>query len=197
VTAGLKTRRYDDTDFAPLDDRAIRRVTVSGLSGDVDASTPRRADGDRSGRWIGILVHRLLQQGEFISEPSDEDLRRLTQTLLDAAVLAELEDPPAVIECAVTSFRQISSRPEVRALYRLGRPYHEVPFTMAVGGRIVRGTIDCLIASHDKVTVLEFKTGRPRPEHQAQAEVYRAAAQALFPAVTVESRLVYTSDTVA
>jgi hypothetical protein len=47
------------------------------------------------------------------------------------------------------------------------------------------------------VTVLEFKTGRPHPEHQAQAEVYRAAAQALFPAVLVESRLVYTSDPVA
>ena len=88
----------------------------------------------------------------------------------------------AVIECAVTSFRQISSRPDVRDLYRLGRPYHEVPFTMHFDGRIVRGTIDCLIASSDRVTVLEFKTGRPRPEHQAQAEVYRAAAQALFPA---------------
>jgi len=45
--------------------------------------------------------------------------------------------------------------------------------------------------------VLEFKTGRPHPEHQAQAEVYRAAAEALFPAVRVESRLVYTSDPVA
>jgi len=195
-TSGLTPRRYEagDTDFAPLDDRAIRRVSVSGLSGDVDAQTPRGGDGDRSGRWIGILVHRLLQREEFISEPSDEELRRSTQTMLDAAVLAELEDPPAVIECAVTSFRQISSRPEVRDLYRLGRPYHEVPFTMFFDGRIVRGTIDCLIASNDKVTVLEFKTGRPRPEHQAQAEVYRAAAEALFPALTVESRLVYTSD---
>jgi ATP-dependent exoDNAse (exonuclease V) beta subunit len=117
--------------------------------------------------------------------------------MLDAAVLAELDDPAAVIECAVTSFKQISSRAEVRDLYRSGHPYHEVPFTMAVVGRIVRGTIDCLITSNEKVTVLEFKTGRPHPEHQAQAEVYRAAAEALFPAVRVESRLVYTSDPVA
>ena len=192
-----QTRRDDDTDFAPLDDRAIRRVTVSALSGDVEASTLRRSDGDRSSRWIGILVHRLLQREEFITEPSDDDLRRMAETMLDAAVLAELEDPAAVIECAVTSFQQISSRAEVRDLYRSGHPYHEVPFTMAVAGRIVRGTIDCLITSNEKVTVLEFKTGRPHPEHQAQAEVYRAAAQALFPAVRVESRLVYTSDPVA
>jgi ATP-dependent exoDNAse (exonuclease V) beta subunit len=65
---------------------------------------------------------------------------------------------------------------------------------MQVDDRIVRGTIDCLIASSDRVTVLEFKTGKPRNEHRAQAEVYRIAAQALFPGVPVESRLVYTSD---
>jgi len=195
--AGLQTRRYDDTDFAPLDDGGIRRVTVSALSGDVEVSTLRRSDGDRSSRWIGILVHRLLQREEFITEPRGDDLRRMAETMLDPAVLVELEDPAAVIECAVTSFQQISSRAEIRDLYRSGRPYHEVPFTMAVAGRIVRGTIDCLIASNENVTVLEFKTGRPHPEHQAQAEVYRAAAQALFPAVTVESRLVYTSDPVA
>ena len=87
-----QTRRDDDTDFAPLDDRAIRRVTVSALSGDVEASTLRRSDGDRSSRWIGILVHRLLQREEFITEPSDDDLRRMAETMLDAAVLAELDD---------------------------------------------------------------------------------------------------------
>jgi len=203
-SAGLKARRYgnvaeprlDDSqpDFAPLDDRAIRRVTVSELSGDVDEARVSRGDGDRSDRWIGILVHRLLQREEFVSEPSDDMLRQMTLGMLDAAALAELDDPTLVVEAVVASFRRISSRGDVRDLYRSGRPYHEVPFTMAVDGRVVRGTIDCLIASNQQVIVLEFKTGRPRPEHQAQAEVYRAAAQALFPAVAVESRLVYTSD---
>ena len=165
---------------------------MSELTGDVDVSTQRRADGDRSGRSIGILVHRMLQREEFISEPSDDKLRDMALAMLDAAVLAELDDVADVIDCAVTGFRQISSRADVRDLYGSGRPYHEVPFTMAVDGQIVRGTIDCLVASSDRVIVLEFKTGRPRPEHQAQAEVYRAAAQALFPAAAVESRLVYT-----
>jgi ATP-dependent helicase/nuclease subunit A len=195
-----KARRYGDDaepDFARLDDRTIRRVTVSELSGDVDASLQRREDGDRSGRWIGILVHRLLQREEFISEPSDDKLRQMALAMLDAAVLAELDDPASVVDGAVSGFRRISSRADVRYLYQSGRPYHEVPFTMVVDGRIVRGTIDCLIASNDQVTVLEFKTGTPRPEHKAQAEVYRAAAQALFPAAGVETRLVYTSDSVA
>jgi ATP-dependent helicase/nuclease subunit A len=196
-TASLKARRYGNEtqpDFARLDDRTIRRVTVSELSGDVDAALVRRDNGDRAGRCIGILVHRLLQREEFISEPSDDKLRQMTLAMLDAAILAELDDPASVVDGAVSGFRRISSRADVRYLYQSGRPYHEVPFTMAVDGRIVRGTIDCLIASNNQVTVLEFKTGAPRPEHEAQAEVYRAAAQALFPAVAVDSRLVYTSD---
>jgi len=65
---------------------------------------------------------------------------------------------------------------------------------MRLEEKVVRGTIDCLIAAADRVTVLEFKTGKPRPQHQAQADVYRAAAQAIFPGFTVESRLVYTSN---
>jgi ATP-dependent exoDNAse (exonuclease V) beta subunit len=72
---------------------------------------------------------------------------------------------------------------------------HEVPFTLCDDGRIVRGTIDCLVRSaDDRVTVLEFKTGRRRPEHDAQAEFYRKAAQAVFPGAVVEARLIYAED---
>lgn len=175
----------------------MRRVTVSDVSGEADASSVRRMDGDRSDRWIGILVHRLLQRQGFAADPGDDTLRQMASSMLDASVLAELDEPAVVVDRAMTGFRQIAARADIQDLYRSGRPYHEVPFTMAVEGRIIRGTIDCLIASNNQVTVLEFKTGRPRPEHQAQAEVYRAAAQALFPAAAVESRLVYTSETVA
>ena len=206
--AGLKTRRYDHVeaglqarlgdepdDFAVLEDSTVRRVAVSELS-DIDMpAPPRREDeGERSDRLIGILVHRLLQRAGFGADQSDEQIRRLAQTTLRAVSAAELVDADAVIAEAVARFRQILSQADVCALYRQGQPLHEVPFTMLAGGRLVRGTIDCLITSDDRVTVLEFKTGRPRPEHRTQAEVYRAAAQALFPAKQVESRLVYTSD---
>jgi ATP-dependent exoDNAse (exonuclease V) beta subunit len=110
---------------------------------------------------------------------------------------AELDDIDAIVTEAIARFRQLLSRKDVREIYLSGEPYHEVPFTMQVEGRIVRGTIDCLIAAANRVTVLEFKTGKPRHEHQAQADVYRAAAEALFPGVQVDSRLVYTSDATA
>ena len=183
------------SDFGVLEDSTVRRVAVSELS-DIDMpAPPRREDeGERSDRLIGILVHRLLQRAGFGADQSDEQIRRLAQTTLRAVSAAELVDADAVIGEAVARFRQILSQADVCALYRQGQPLHEVPFTMLAGGRLVRGTIDCLITSDDRVTVLEFKTGRSRPEHRTQAEVYRAAAQALFPAKQVESRLVYTSD---
>jgi ATP-dependent helicase/nuclease subunit A len=183
------------SDFGVLEDSTVRRVAVSELS-DIDMPTPprREDEGERSDRLIGILVHRLLQRAGFGADQSDEQIRRLAQTTFSAVSAAELVDADAVIPEAVARFRQILSQADVCALYRQGQPLHEVPFTMLAGGRLVRGTIDCLITSDDRVTVLEFKTGRPRPEHRTQAEVYRAAAQALFPAKQVESRLVYTSD---
>ena len=150
-------------------------------------------DGQSSDRSIGILVHRLLQRLNFNDEASEEQLRQTAASMLDAVPAAESCDAEAVIAATVSTYRQLSSRIDVRDLYRSGRPYHEVPFTMLSGGAIVRGTIDCLIAAGDRVTVLEFKTGRPRPEHQAQAEVYQAAAEALFPGLPVQSRLVYMS----
>ena len=68
---------------------------------------------------------------------------------------------------------------------------------MAVAGRIVRGTIDCLITSNEKVTVLEFKTGRPRDEHRLQLDLYRQAAERLFPDCAVDGRLVYADEVAA
>ena len=99
-----------------------------------------------------------------------------------------------MIREVMAGVRQIASRADIRELYLSGRPHHELPFSMQTEGRIVRGTIDCLIASGDRVTILEFKTGRPRQEHQAQIDIYHAAARLLFPGLEVESRLVYMSD---
>ena len=139
-------------------------------------------------------MHRLLQRADLVANVSDEHLRHTAAAILRATPAAELEDIEGLIDDVVRKFRRVSLQDDVRELYRSGRPHHEVPFSMQIGGKIVRGTIDCLIASADRVTVLEFKTGRARREHEAQVEVYRTAAQALFPGLQVESRLVYTSD---
>jgi ATP-dependent exoDNAse (exonuclease V) beta subunit len=41
------------------------------------------------------------------------------------------------------------------------------------------------------VTVVEIKTGSVRPEHERQLDLYRAAAERLYPGRTIHGVLVY------
>ena len=98
----------------------------------------------------------------------------------------------ALLDAAAATYAAMCARDDVRALYMSGKKLHEVPFTMAVDGRILRGTVDCLVqTAPDRFTVLEFKTGRERPEHRAQVELYQRAMQQVFPDCVVDARLVY------
>jgi ATP-dependent exoDNAse (exonuclease V) beta subunit len=52
--------------------------------------------------------------------------------------------------------------------------------------------VDCLVqTASDRFTVLEFKTGRERPEHRAQIDLYQRAMQQVFPGCKVDARLIY------
>ena len=71
----------------------------------------------------------------------------------------------------------------------------ELPFSATSDGTgpIVRGTIDCLVQKPDgSILVVEFKTGRIRPIHQRQLDLYVAAARQLHPdAPAVAGTLLY------
>ena len=104
----------------------------------------------------------------------------------------ESGDLDGLLDAAVAAYTAMSARDDVRAIYLEGHPLHEVPFTMAIDGAILRGTVDCLIqTAPDRFTVLEFKTGRARPEHRTQVELYQRAMQEVFPGCMVDTRLVY------
>jgi ATP-dependent exoDNAse (exonuclease V) beta subunit len=98
------------------------------------------------------------------------------------------------IERAATLFLSLSAREDVRRIYLSGRPFHEVPFTTMVEGVPVRGVVDCLVSHADGATILEFKTGRPRPEHQSQVEVYRRAMESALPGIPIDVALVYAQN---
>jgi ATP-dependent exoDNAse (exonuclease V) beta subunit len=79
-------------------------------------------------------------------------------------------------------------------LLETGQPYYEVSFSFRDpdSGRILRGVIDCLVRGPDGgVTVVEFKTGRPRTFHERQLSIYVRAAERLFPATRVDGLLIY------
>jgi RecB family exonuclease len=106
-----------------------------------------------------------------------------------------ITDRQSVIRRAASAYRAFSSHQELRALYLSGTAFHEVPFSLSVDDRIVRGTIDCLVRRADgQIAVLEFKTGRRRPEHEAQTALYQQAARSLFPGSGVITQLLYAID---
>jgi len=184
-----------ESDFARLEDTSSSQEQATPASPD---HRPRPGDASAgSDRVVGTLVHRLVQleglgAGEARLRAAAE---RLVGELAAGADPRPVEEPAALAEAVVEAARALSAQPDVGQLYQSGDAFHEVPFSLRAGGRLVRGAIDCLIVTGTgSVTVLELKTGRPRPEHEVQLEVYRHAAETLFPGATVDARLVYAAE---
>jgi ATP-dependent helicase/nuclease subunit A len=186
-----------ERDFGPVADASTPRSSVAEAILD-DAPPGVRAErraGAVSDRLLGTVVHRLLQRLGLGPERSGDGLVREIRRVLRPDEATDIGDRNAFENAVICAYDALRSRPDVRELYSSGQSLHEVPFTMRLGGAIVRGTIDCLVRSAGgHVTVLEFKTGRPRPEHQRQAELYRLAAESVFPGAAVDTRLVYVGE---
>jgi ATP-dependent exoDNAse (exonuclease V) beta subunit len=144
---------------------------------------------------LGIVVHRLLQRLAGARDVTDLHVAEQIGRVLRPGEIAEIDDRAGFENEVICAYHALRDRPDVGELYASGDALHEVPFTMRVGDGILRGTIDCLVRTDSGgVTILEFKTGRPRPEHARQAELYRHAAERLFPGAAIESRLVYVTE---
>jgi ATP-dependent helicase/nuclease subunit A len=147
-----------------------------------------------SERLLGTLVHRLFQrQADPTRDPASlaEDASRLVR----AEERVDVSDIRELAASAVAMYTAFRSRADVAALLGAGECFYEVPFSFAPPDRpgdLVRGAIDCLVVAEDgSATVLEFKTGVPRPEHEAQAGVYGQAIQAAIGAPHVSIRVLY------
>jgi len=183
---------YEDkeNDFLPLTDAAARRISVASVVDQAGRRGP--SDGSRgvhdADRLVGTLVHRLLQRVGF--EADSSAITAVSGLLRPGEMMGDGD--AATLDEAVAVYRAICHRPDLRALYAAGERFHEVPFTMRADGMLLRGTIDCLIRTGPhRITLLEFKTGRPRDEHRLQLDLYRRAAERLFPDSAIDTRLVY------
>jgi ATP-dependent helicase/nuclease subunit A len=185
-----------ETDFAPAAVYGPERTTV-GAAVAGEAVVGGRTQGPDSDRVQGALVHRLLQRAGIGAALEDATLLELADRLIAGEERVALMDPGSAARHAVIAYRALRNRADVMQIYASGEALHEVPFSLLVDGVFVRGAIDCLVVTPDRVTVLEFKTGRRRPEHAAQVELYRRAAQAMFPDAVAEARVVYPDEVTA
>jgi ATP-dependent exoDNAse (exonuclease V) beta subunit len=188
------------SDFAPLLDTSPSPQTVASLveSGNTLSLSPKsRTKSSRWHRVTGTLVHRLLQRFGALLDPAEIDTNAVIPLVLACDVARTSTEGSAadLAADAAAAYRSICARPEIRDLFTDRERLHEVAFTMRVEGRIVRGAIDCLIrTAPDRITVLEFKTGRRRDEDDVQLGLYRRAAERLFPGSAVDARLVYAAE---
>ncbi len=148
----------------------------------------------RHERLIGTLVHRLFQR-----EPSPEldaaALAGLAATLIGPEEMVDVAAPGTLFEEAAHLYQTFRLRSDVREALGGGECLYEVPFSYDPPGRAterLRGVVDCLVlAPGGRATVVEFKTGVPRPEHLAQAQIYADAVSAALGTAPVAVRLLY------
>jgi ATP-dependent helicase/nuclease subunit A len=187
-TAASETAANDD--LAPLEAQPGPVTSVTAAAAD-EQQAPSAGTAPPSERLLGTLVHRLVQACG-LGETNDERLLSTASGLLTPSETVDLDDRDGWLARAVRLYRALTVRPEVVALLNAREIRYEVPFSLLDGERLVRGTIDCLVVDElGQLTILEFKTGRPRPEHQSQAELYRQAAEAIFPGLRVVATVVY------
>ena len=168
----------------------------SAISGVTAGDSPQRSSLDMRDALVGTLVHRLFQKSAAIQEDAAlDEIVDMARALLRPDEIAIAGGAGAVARRAAEIWLAMRQRDDVRRLLSAGQRIHEVPFSMcdpARPGGVLRGSIDCLLRHADGIiTVVEFKSGRPRSEHQVQLDLYVSAARSLFPGTTVTGVLVY------
>lgn len=200
--------KASDDNFSPLQyrPRLVREPVTAGAT--IAGETPGRqtAAGKEEARHrvIGRLVHELVRHEA--ARPSDrETARRAARELLRTREALDAGAADEIADAAAGLWARLIQQPDLAALL-VRDCLFEVPFSLrptesgspdAEGGppRVLRGTIDCLVRhSGGDVTVLEFKTGRPRHEHRHQLAVYVSATRAMFPEASVKGRLIYAGE---
>ena len=173
-------------------DALVRTPVSSAAARAVTSAEPGGGDRD-SDALVGTIVHRLVQRFG-VSQPDAADPAMIAMHLVRPEERAVCGDLETLVARSVSAWDRICRQPGVVQTLGSGECLHEVPFSLALPERreVVRGSIDCLVVRADvSVSVVEFKTGRRRDEHEAQLEWYVRAAQAMFPDALVDGRLVY------
>ena len=182
-----------DSDYAPLVDTSTpRRSVAAALAGETRPPV-REAAGTGSSRLLGTIVHRLIQRLGLDPDVGYEGpIASIAGRLVRSEEAGDAD--PLLPRRAAALYRSFCARADVRALLASGDAFHEVPFTLLTGEGCLRGTIDCLVRNGDRVTVIDFKTGRPDAADERQIAIYRRAVEAVFPGCTVDTRIVHAAE---
>jgi ATP-dependent helicase/nuclease subunit A len=183
----------------PLEVSGVRTVAATGLRDDVlgqsaHGALPGRSREGGSARLAGTLVHRLFQRNVDATAGPDAIALEAAR-LVRPEERVDVPDTETLIAAVARLYSGLRTRADVQALLAGGRCLYEVPFSYAPAdrpGERIRGAIDCLVMADDgSATVVEFKTGAPRPEHEGQVELYVQALRKVLGHDRVQARVIY------
>ena len=142
----------------------------------------------------GTAVHLLLEHLPGLAASARDDAAR---TLLSQADLWPEDDAAAILD----EVRAVLDDPDLAWLFGPDS-LAELPFALPpVGGRpAVSGTMDRVVASSERIVVVDYKTNLREPDDPrevpegllAQMGAYLAAAQAIWPDRTVDVAILWT-----
>jgi ATP-dependent helicase/nuclease subunit A len=178
---------------APPEARPPQPLAPSAIAEDSE-SLPPPSDALRAAAQRGTLIHQLLERLADVDQAQRHStaLRWLERS-------AGLADPAARLEIADTVC-EVLCDPSFFALFGAGS-LAEAPLAATLpDGTVVAGTVDRLLVEDDRVSVIDFKTGKvPSSDdaipasHKAQMSAYTGALRVIFPGREVRAALLYTS----
>jgi len=185
------TRREDFRTLAPTGPARVSAVVAAAEGAPMPGIA--RPGSRPSAVEVGILAHRLIARVWRRAPQDAQGIAREAATLARSVGFGD--DPQAVVDAATRYCRQVIGRADVQEALGSGTPLFEAPVALrGADGRVVRGSIDCLVMGADRITVMEFKTGAPTPSHDAQIALYAEAVRRFARGVPVVAHLVYAMD---
>jgi ATP-dependent helicase/nuclease subunit A len=178
---------------APPEARPPRPLAPSAITAD-DESAPPPSEAMRAAAQRGTWIHQLLERLPAVEASAragcaDRWLER-SAGVADARIRADI----VAQVCSVLSDVRFS------ALFGPGS-LAEAPLAATLpDGRVIAGTVDRIRVENDRVSVIDFKTGRVPPSeaeipksHRAQMTAYAEALRVIFPGRSISAALLYTA----
>ena len=178
---------------APPESRPPRPLAPSAIAEDQEPSPPPQP-GQRAAALRGTLIHQLFERLPGVAP--ELRLEAALRWLEHSAGIESADERYEVARLVCV----ILSNPRFESLFGPGS-LAEAPIAATVAdGRVIAGTVDRLLVEADKVSVIDFKTGRvPASEadvpaaHRSQMTAYVEALRVIFPGRDVIASLLYTA----
>ena len=177
---------------APTESKPPRPLAPSAITLDDEASAPP-SEAMRAAALRGTRIHQLLER--LADVPAADRRARAVGWLEQSSGLTDIHQCQEIADqvCAVLSDERFAP------LFGPGS-LGEAPLAATLtDGRVIAGTADRLLIEANRVSVLDFKTGKvPASEaqipaaHRAQMSAYVEALQVIFPQRHIRAALLYT-----